>query len=859
MNEQYRAFLESKIATAPTTGTEIDPSEVNPMLKPHQRDIVVWALRGGKRAIFAAFGLGKSVIQIEIIRLLAKHLADEWQPGSSVAALIVLPLGVRQEFKRDAEMLAKAGPQYAISFRFIRKSEEVTPDHQFYLTNYESVRDGKLSPDLFSVVSLDEASCLRSSGSKTYHSFLEMFAAVPFRFVATATPSPNDFIELLNYAGFLGIADKSALKTRYFNRDSQNANNLTLRDNMREEFWTWVHSWAVFLQKPSDLGYSDEGYDMPPLDVRYHEIPSDHGKGQVPDGRGQFALFRDAAAGITQAASEKRDSLPGRVEKMMEIVAEAGEDEHFILWHDQEREREAIQAALPEAVSVWGTQDLDERERRIIAFSEGEFRFLSTKPVIAGSGCNFQRHCHRAVFLGIGYKFNDFIQAIHRILRFQQAHPCRIDVIYTEAERPILAALQDKWRKHDETVAAMGAIIREFGLGVSGLQDRLKRRMHHERTEVVGKAGRYVAVNADTIPETASMADDSIDSVITSIPFGTQYEYTDCFNDLGHNEDHDGFFRQMDFLTPNLLRILKPGRMACIHVKDRVNFGAYSGYGFSSIEPFHMHTIANFLKHGFVYCGMMHIDTDVVKENNQTYRLGWTEVCKDGTKMGVGSPEYVLLFRKKPSDLSNSYADMPVEKEKAHYTRARWQIDAHAHWKSSGMRLLGLEEIAELHPEMIPRAWAVYSIERPYSYADHVRLSELLEERGKLSSNFMMLPTVSGEDADDIWTDVVRQLTLNGSQTQRGLNNHICPLQFDIVDRLIDRYTNPGETVYDPFAGIATVPYRAVKMGRIGRGTELNEQYFKDGLHYLNAAEAEASAPSLFDAFDATPEGLPCL
>jgi DNA modification methylase len=818
---QYRAFLQQKILLAKEAGFSVAESEIHPVLMPHQRAIVRWAMHGGRRAIFASFGLGKSLMQLEIVRQTMLRNPDK-------RALIVCPLGVRQEFMRDAALIGIEG-----AVRFVRRSEEVDAPG-IYLTNYESVRDGKLDPNLFIVASLDEAAAMRSSNSKTYHSFLSLFAGVRFRFVATATPSPNDYIELLNYAGFLGIADKAQLKTRFFDRDAQHADTLTLKANMREEFWFWIHSWAVFLQKPSDLGFDDTGYSLPPLNVHYHEIESDHATALV-DSRGQGKMFRDSGAGVSQAAAEKRDSLAGRIEKMREILAQTEETEpgaHWIIWHDLEAERHAVQAAVPESRAVYGTQELEEREDRIIGFSDGEFRIFSSKPVVAGSGCNFQRHCHRAIFLGIGYKFHDFIQSIHRIYRFQQSHPCEIHIIHTEAERPVLSILQDKWAKHDETVAEMGAIIREFGLDGDAMAKSLTRRIGCERREIRGDLFR--AINADSVEEALDIPTDSMDMILTSIPFGTQYEYSANYNDFGHNEDNESFFRQMDFLSPQLLRILKPGRIFACHVKDRVNFGNYSG-----------DCIHHFRRHGFVYMGMITVVTDVVKENNQSYRLGWTEQCKDGTKMGVGSPEYVLLFRKIPTDRSNSYADDPVTRAKTTYTRARWQIDAHALWRSSGQRLLTIDEIAELPPDLIPRAFAIYSIEAPYDYEAHVRLGEILESRVKLSSNFMVLAPAIGDNCEDVWTDVVRQLTLNGAQTQRGLNNHICPLQWDIVDRLIDRFTNPGETIFDPFAGLFTVPYRAIKFGRKGVGIELSPEYFDDGIRHCLAAEMERGQTSL--------------
>lgn len=184
------------------------------------------------------------------------------------------------------------------------------------------------------------------------------------------------------------------------------------------------------------------------------------------------------------------------------------------------------------------------------------------------------------------------------------------------------------------------------------------------------------------------MEENSVDLIHTSIPFSNHYEYTPSYNDFGHNADTVKFFEQMDYLTPQLLRILRPGRVAAIHVKDRVLFGNATGTGMPTMEPFHAMCIRHYMQHGFQYFGMITVVTDVVRENNQTYRLGWTEQCKDGTKMGVGCPEYILLFRKLPTDTSKAYADMPVTKSKEAYTRAQWQIDAHGYWRSSGNRLV---------------------------------------------------------------------------------------------------------------------------------------------------------------------------
>ena len=843
MTDAYQRFLEAKVCSAPEYGFDVAPELVNPRMKPHCRAIVPWLLQGGRRALFASFGLHKTVIQLEAVRLASEHVGGR--------GLIVLPLGVRQEFRRDAvERLGWAEPP-----RFIRRIEEADAIG-VYLTNYETVRDGKLDPRHFDATSLDEADCLRGfGGSKTFREFMALFAGddrvagvrttgIRYRFVATATPSPNDYIELLAYAAYLGIMDVAAAKTRFFKRNSEKADHLTLHPHKEEEFWLWVASWALFVQRPSDLGFSDEGYTLPELDVRWHEIPTNHADaGTEKDGQGR--LFRNAAIGVQDAAREKRESLPARVAKLQEIRAE-DPGAHRILWHDLEDERRAIEKAIPDAVSVYGTQDLEEREQAIIDFSDGKFRELAAKPVISGAGCNFQRHCAWAVFLSIGFKFRDFIQAIHRIQRFGQSRRVRIDLIYTEAEREVRQQLERKWNQHNRMADKMSNIIREFGLAHAAMASKLARSLGVERVEASGQ--HYTMVNNDCVLETRQMASDSVHLIVTSIPFGTQYEYSPSFNDFGHTDDNDHFWRQMDFLIPELLRVLQPGRVAAIHVKDRITPGGINGFGFQTVQPFSDECVAAFQKHGFAFLARKTIVTDVVRENNQTYRLGWTEQCKDGSRMGAGMPEYLLIFRKPPTDRSNGYADVPVVKDKATYTRPRWQFDAHGFMRSSGDRPLMPKELEGLDQATIFKLFKRHSLENVYDFRHDVKIAEAVDRSGWLPTTFMLLQPQSWHP--DVWTDITRMRTLNSTQASKGKEQHLCPLQFDIVERAIEQYSMPGETVLDPFAGLGTVPYMAVKMGRFGVGIELANLYFLDACAYCAGAERDLSMPGLFDALE---------
>ncbi|GGN49591.1 hypothetical protein GCM10011349_20380 [Novosphingobium indicum] len=855
----YRAFLEAKAPLALPAGLPCTLDDIPTHLrtgdeiKPHQRAIVRWAVEGGRRALFEAFGLGKSIQQLLIcdiiLSIVERMRITNDDPVRAIMGLIVAPLGVRREFIADANKLG-------IPLHFVKSDaeiDEIGDECGLYLTNYESVRDGKVDVSRFTVCSLDEASVLRSYGSKTFQEFLPLFEAVPYRFVATATPSPNRYKELIHYAGFLGIMDTGQALTRFFQRNSEKANDLKLYEHKQDEFWLWVNSWAVFLQRPSDLGFSDEGYDLPEITVRWHEVKTDISGGKEVDNFGQAALFRDKAVGVVGASREKRRTLDQRIGKVAEIM-EQDPDAHYLLWHDLEDERRALEK-IAGVESVYGAQDLDRREEIIGRFADGELSRLAAKPVMLGSGTNLQRHCHRAIFAGVGFKFNDFIQAIHRLHRFLQPCPVEIDIIYAETEDQVRRELLAKWQRDDEMKARMSEIIRKYGLNHAAAADAMKRSIGVERTEMTG-AGWKLAHN-DCVEEARTLADGSVDLLVTSIPFSNHYEYTPSYNDFGHTDDDAHFFAQMDFLTPELLRALAPGRLACIHVKDRIMFGNVTGHGVPTVNPFHAKCIDHYLRHGFQYMGMIHVNTDVVRENNQTYRLSYSEMLKDGTKMGVGSPEYVLLMRKPQSDRSRGYADRPVRKEPDAYSLAKWQIDAHAFWRSSGERLampaeLGAaaEHFGEMGVGPLVKAFTegtramIYNFDKHVAIGEHIEARDVNDTRGHLPRTFMSL--APGAHDPDTWDDIVRMRTLNAEQVAKGREKHVCPLQFDIVDRLIDRFSMEGELVYDPFCGLGTVPMRAILKKRRGQGSELNPDYFAHSVRYLQEAERQAAIPTLF-------------
>lgn len=866
---RYRAFLEAKVKLATCDGFDVDGSELNPALKPHIKVAVRWAAAGGRRALFSRFGTQKTTWHLELARLLLARLPSNTPP------VIAMPLGARLSFFKDgAERFTGA---HAIKLNFIRRDSELQRG-TINLTNTESIREGNVDPRRYGAILFDEGDILRNMNTKTFWTFADRAKQVRFRFVGTATPDPRDYAELLAYAGYLDVMDVGQARTRFFKRNSEKADALTLHAHKETEFWLWVASWALFIQKPSDIdpSFSDDGYELPPLDVRWHEVPTDHrGAGAEPNG--QLRLMKDSSLGVVGAAKEKRDSLPARIAKLMKIRSEQPEA-HRLIWHDLEAERAAIEKAVPSAVTVYGAQDVAVRERALTDFAEGRIAELAGKPVMIGSGPNFQFHCWWAVFLGVGWKFKDFIQAVHRLQRYGQAFEnfpddrpkaVRLDIIYSEAEREVVHRLKDNWRRFEEQAARMAALLRDYGLAQFAVAQALTRTMEVERAVVAGAS--FTAVNNDCIDEAQRMSDDSVDLIVTSPPFGQQYEYTPSYRDFGHTDGDDHFLQQMDFLTPELLRVLKPGRVCAIHCKDRIVEGNRSGLGFQTVAPFGASLLFHFMKHGFAYLGTKTIVTDVVRENNQTYRLGWTEQCKDGSRMGFGLPEYLHLFRKPQSDRSRGYADDPVGKARREwdiaaqawidsdprtdepigpddprlpYSRARWQLDASGFSRSSGDRLLTPAELAAMRKGIF-RRWRDFNLESVYDFEHHVACCEALDEKGKLPPDYAIAPAHSWHP--DVWTNVVRMRSLNTLQAQAGRERHLCPLPFDIVDRVIAQCSMQGELVLDPFGGLMTVPYCAIRQGRRGYGIELSADYFRDGVGYCRAAEERQSTPTLFD------------
>lgn len=998
MNLNYDKFLQTKIAIAKPVAEELGQLPISDKLSEHSQIMARWLLKRGRGLLAASFGMHKTRTQCGVAKALHEHTGQKF--------LLVCPLAVRHQFMQED------GPELGMDWQYCTTDQEVEQATSPYIiTNYERVRDGGITPAKHNLcgASLDEGSVLRSLGSKTCDVFEDLFADVPNKYVCTATPSPNNFKEIIYYAHFLGVMDRGQCLTRFFQRNPDKAGDLTLIPEHEESFWLWVASWALFLYRPSDIGCSDEGYDLPELRIHWHPVQIDHGRAlDIVDDRGQAAMFVADSNSISEVAKESHETLGDRGAKMLDIMLQSisatlstnGEEElqQSILreeqgcgegtlpsllsceqGEDRSREAEGVHEGVPENLSsqeahsgrtegaqskasrkvrngrrtsrkdesqgqrvqreepacqeespiaqvrsndrtiqrdiegprrglcdlrsnenarvgqaagfkpdvrgsrshdgpcqgdslpelqlrdrqlsrqhrvvrtgnelsvqvivwcyynveqrlveqslqekgisyssVFGSLTPEEVERRLFQWMRGETTVLIAKPSMLGAGCNLQHNSHTNIYLGPSYKFQDFIQSIHRTWRFQQQHPVDVHIIYAESQSSVVRIMKQKWAQHDTLVAKMREIIKDYGLNHEALNMQLTRQIGIQRQ--VWQGERSILAYNDTVREAPLVESDSVGLIHTSVPFGNQYEYGINVEDFGHSESNEVYHQQMDFLIPELLRILKPGRIAAIHVKDRIRYGWQTNSQIMEVEPFSDDTVNAFRKHGFLYEGRRTIVTDVVRENNGTYRLGYTEMCKDASKMGSGLPEYLLLFRKAPTDVTTAYADSPVTKDKKEYSLARWQIDASSLWASDGRRM-----------------------NDSYDYEQHIRKLEEMEAAGVLPKTFCSDPARSNNP--DVWTDVNFMQGLNNKQVEGKQIKHLCPLPLDIVKRTILLYSNPGELVYDPFSGLGTVPYVAVLNGRRGYGVELNPSYYQNSIAYLLEAENRVLSPSLF-------------
>ena len=437
--DAYRAAVAANRVAFEPAGLAAVP-ELNPALKPHQAHAVDFALRTGRAALFLDTGLGKTFCALEWGRVVVEHT------GRPV--LMLAPLAVAKQHEREAQ-------RFGIDALAIREPGQVTTP-RVYITNYDRLE--KFDTALFGGVILDESSILKSFTGKTTRALIEGFASTPFRLCCTATPAPNDHTELGQHAEFLGVMRQVMMLNRWFLHDSANTGTWRMKGHAVENFWTWVASWARCVSKPSDLGFDDAGYDLPPLDLKRYVVRADTSVATGSERDGQHRLFRIPETSATSIHQEKRLTLKARADVIAGLVL-AEPDEAWVIWCDTDYEADALMARLPEATEVRGSQTLLQKEIRLDAFATGRSKILISKPSVCGYGLNWQ-HCARMAFVGLSFSYESFYQAIRRCWRFGQARPVQVHVACADTEESVWTVVNRKAGDHDQMKAEMTAAMK---------------------------------------------------------------------------------------------------------------------------------------------------------------------------------------------------------------------------------------------------------------------------------------------------------------------------------------------------------------------------------------------------------------
>lgn len=456
----YAAFVAQKLTRQPPTGLAVIP-DLHAGLFPFQKDLVAWALRRGRAAIFADTGLGKSRMQLEW----ARHVGGD--------VLILAPLAV-------ARQTAREGKSIGLDVTVCREPEDVRPGVN--VTNYDRIH--KFDPSRFAGVVLDESSIIKHNDAKTFRTLIDAFGRTPFKLCATATPSPNDYTELGTHAEFLGVCTRAEMLAEYFCHDGGETQVWRLKGHARKAYWQWVASWAALLRKPSDLGYENAGYDLPALTTTQHVLPAD-----AETVRASGLLFAAPAGDLTERRTARRASLAARVRECIQLITECvcspkkkkctcRASDRWVVWVDLNDEQDAIAEALgDECISIYGSLDADEKERRMLAFMGGEGRVLLSKPKIAGFGVNLQ-FCHRMAFVGVTDSYEAYYQAVRRIYRFGQTRECDVHIFASEVEGSVVANLERKARDAQKMAEELSAetrdVVRTEVLGTTRSTNKLR-------------------------------------------------------------------------------------------------------------------------------------------------------------------------------------------------------------------------------------------------------------------------------------------------------------------------------------------------------------------------------------------------
>lgn len=769
--DNYQAFLASKLQTVAISGFDVTASDINPILFKFQNACVRWALRLGKAALFQECGLGKSFQQVEWARLVAEHTGGK--------VLILAPLAVAGQTVLEA---AKLG----VVVKYVREQSEV--DGALSITNYDRLH--LFDTTQFVGVVLDESSILKAMMGKTKKNLIDTFQSTPYKLCCTATPAPNDYVELGNHAEFLSIKKQSEMLATWFINDASDTGTWRLKKPAAKDFWRWVTSWAVCLSEPKDLGdeYDEPDFKLPPLEV--HEVRLAAAQASIERAQADGRLFPDDSPSSTGMHKVKRESLEERVKAALEIYVTIPVDEQVLIWCDTDYEADALREAFPDATEVHGISK--NKEDDLLGFGLGKYRTLITKPSIAGLGLNYQQ-CSSHIMIGVSYSFEKFYQAIRRSWRFGQKKTVHVWAIYAETEGNIMVRLKEKQAEFKKMQKAMSNSVHENGLF-----------RHTEDFQMTTGAIKTLTGDSwtihmgDSCEQIINVSDNSVGLSIYSPPFPDVFMYTDSVRDMGNCINDAQFQEQYAFLVPEIFRITMPGRLSVVHCVDLPSFKYKHGH--TGLRDFPGEIIKQHIDAGWIYHSRVTIWKNPVVEMQRTkaHALLHKNFAAKAEQVRQGCPDYLLVFRK-PEDTN--------------------EIEHVIHERVVG-DYIGTEPPtqAEINGYMWEQDNKSYSISVWQRYASPVWYD--IDQTNVL--NFKI-----GKSAED--------------------EKHICPLQLDVIERCIDLWSNKGDTIFTPFMGVGSEVVSAIKMNRKAVGIELKESYFNTAFKFLKEVELEANRPSMFD------------
>lgn len=618
----YQQFLESKQKSHVMSGFDIDESELNKSMFDFQKFIVKRALKAGKYAIFADCGLGKTLMQLEWARRVNLE--------TNKPVLILAPLAVSGQ-------TIKEGSKFHIDVCKYDGSHS-----PIQITNYEQLEN--IDCSIFSGIVLDESSILKNFEGATKKLILDLFSQTPYKLACTATPSPNDPMELGNHSEFLDVMSRNEMLAMYFVHDGGETAKWRLKGHATKLFYQFIGSWAIMLNKPSDIGFEMMGYDLPSLNLIERQITTPK--------RDNGSLFNDAIISATNFNSELRLTKNERLEEVVKIV-NSRPDENFIIWVKQNEEGEILKKLLPDSIEVKGADSNEWKEKHLLGFAENKFRILISKTKIASFGMNYQ-NCRNQIFASLDFSFEGLYQAIRRSYRFGQKNEVNIYLITTDTMANVKQSIDNKQKQFEIMQDEMSKAIN------ANLNGQLMKSGEFDIVEESN--GWYKIKRGDCVQLITELENESIGLSIFSPPFAELYTYSSHLEDMGNSKNYQEFLTQFGFLIRELHRVMMSGRNVCVHCMDLpIQKGKE---GFIGLRDFSGMILRAFEDAGFVYASRVTIWKDPVIEMQRTKALGLLhkQVKKDSTMSRVGIPDYVMIFRK-DGERSNpvTNTDLPVD------------------------------------------------------------------------------------------------------------------------------------------------------------------------------------------------------